>query len=177
MRTSQIRFIQQQGFPGIAFPESFYTALMFQPRIIGGWIVAGIAVHNPWVFVALSGVLWWSTLVPAANPFDAVYNRVIADPNGLARVGVAPAPRRFAQMMAGTFALVIAGAIFTNATITARVLEGVAAAASASVVFRDFCMPAYLYHLVQRARQRSEAVTVRPASQQRTGSAQPRRCA
>lgn len=35
MRDSQVRCIRQQGFPGTQCPVSFYSALLFQPRLIG----------------------------------------------------------------------------------------------------------------------------------------------
>ena len=44
-----------------------YSALMFQPRIIGGLVALGIVLQTPWLFLALSAVLWWSALVPTLN--------------------------------------------------------------------------------------------------------------
>jgi Domain of unknown function (DUF4395) len=67
----------------------------------------------------LSAVLWWNAIVPTHNLFDAIYNHTVAEPRGLPRLGAAPAPRRFAQGMAGTFALAIAVALMLGATTAA----------------------------------------------------------
>src|SRR5262245_22558854 len=115
MRASQVRFIRQQGFAGDSFPDSFYTALMLQPRIVGCAAVAGIVLQSVWLFLMLSAALLWSALVPAWSPFDAIYNRVIAARRGLPPLGPAFAPRRFAAAEAGTVALAIAAALAAGA--------------------------------------------------------------
>ena len=150
MRESQIRFIRQQGFSGEQFPDSFYTALMLQPRIVGCLAAAGVLLQSAWLFLALSAVLWWSALVPARNPFDAIYNHVVAPRRGLAPLDTAPKPRRFAAGEAGTVALAIGMALFAGATITAWIIEGVFIGGVISVVFADFCLGAYTYHLLRR---------------------------
>ena len=122
---------------------------MFQPRIIGCLVVVGVLSQSPWLFVALSAVLWWSTIVSTHNPCDAIYNHVVAYPRGLSPLGVAPAPRRFAQGMAATFALAIGAALLVGAGVTARVLEALLVGAVMAVVFRDFCGPANLYHVLR----------------------------
>ena len=151
MRQSQIRFIRQQGFSGEAFPDSLYNALMLQPRIVGCLAVAGILLQSAWLFVTVAAVLWWSALVPTRNPFDAIYNHVVAYRRGLPPLGKAPTPRRFAAGESGTVALAIGVALLAGAAITAWIIEGVFMAGIASAVFADFCVPAYTYHLLRRA--------------------------
>ena len=97
---------------------------MLQPKIIGGVVALGIVLQSPRLFLALSAVLWWSTLVPTRSIFDAIYNYAVAYPRNLPPLGIAPAPRRFAQGMAGAVALAIGGALLLGATITAWLLEG-----------------------------------------------------
>jgi hypothetical protein len=150
MRESQIRFIRQQGFSGETFPDGFYTALMLQPRIVGCLAAIGVLLQSAWLFLALSAVLWWSALVPARNPFDAIYNHVVAYRRGLPRLGTAPTPRRFAAGESGTVALAIGVALLAGATITAWIIEGVFIGGVTSAVFADFCVPAYTYHLLRR---------------------------
>jgi hypothetical protein len=87
-----------------------YSALMFQPRIIGALVVLGIVYQSSWLFLVLSAVLLWNALVPTHNLFDAIYNHAVADPRGLPRLSAAPAPRRFAQSMARTLAVAIGAA-------------------------------------------------------------------
>ena len=82
MCKSQLRFIRQQGFSNPNSDSHLYAALMLQPGIIGGLILAGILLQSPGLFLALSAVLWWSTFVPTRNPFDAIYNYVVAYPRG-----------------------------------------------------------------------------------------------
>jgi hypothetical protein len=150
MRESQIRFIRQQGFSGEKFSDSFYTALMLQPRIVGCLAAVGVLLQSAGLFLALSAVLWWSALVPTRNPFDAIYNHVVAYRRGLPRLGTAANPRRFAAAEAGTVALAVGVALVAGATITAWIIEGVLIGGVIASVFADFCLGAYTYHLLRR---------------------------
>jgi len=151
MRDSQLRFIRQQGVTTPNPDRHLYEALMFQPRIIAGVVLAGILLQRPWVFLMLSAVLWWGALVPSRNLFDAVYNLLVALPRGLPRIEVALPPRRFAQGMAGTFTLVIGAALIVQAIFAAWILEALLAAGVGLTVFGDFCGPAHLYTTLRRA--------------------------
>jgi len=150
MRASQIRFIHQMGFPGTPFSESFYSALMFQPRVVGGLVAVGILLQSAWLFAALSAMLVWSASLPSRNVFDALYKQLIARPRGRPPLPIAPAPRRFAQGMAGTVSLVIGVALFTGAARTAWLFEGMLAVAVIAVVFKDSCAGADVYYLLRR---------------------------
>ena len=149
-RDSQIRFIRQLGFPGTQFPDSFYSALMFQPRAVGCVVTPGVLLQSAWPFLALSAVLWWSTLFPSFNLFDAIYNSVVAHPRGLRPLGIAPAPRRFAQGLAGTVAMVIGVALLMGVTTVAWIFQGLFVIASMVVIFRDNCAGAELSSVLQR---------------------------
>jgi hypothetical protein len=149
MRESRIQFIRLQGFEA-PMTDDFYSALMLQPRVIGAIVALGIVVQSPFLFLVLSGVLLWSALVPARNPFDAIYNHAVARPRALPPLGAAPAPRRFAMAMAGTVALTIGVALLAGAVIAAWVFEGLFAIALVQVIFGDVCGGANLYHLLQR---------------------------
>ena len=151
MRDSRVRFIRMQGFTTPQVDEELYSALMLQPRIVGATVALGLVVQSPWLFLALSAALLWSALVPLRNPFDAIYNRAVAGPRGLAPLGTAPAPRRFAMGMAGTVALTIGIALLAGAAITAWVFEGLFAVAALQVVFGDICGAANLFHMLQRS--------------------------
>jgi uncharacterized protein DUF4395 len=145
MRDSQVRFIRQQGISTPDPDRHLYEALMLQPRIIGGLTVVGVLLQNPWLFLTLSAVLWWGTFVPTRNLFDAIYNHLVALRRGLPRLGVALPPRRFAQGMAATVALVIGAALLRQMIAIAWIAEGVFAAGVMAAVFRDFCGAAQLY--------------------------------
>jgi hypothetical protein len=147
MRQSRLGFIHQQGFSPTHGRYAPYEAMMFQPRAVLVLLVLGTLIQNPWWFVTLSAVLWWCALVPAYNIFDAIY-RVVADRQGLARIGPAPAPRRFAQGLAATIAIVIAAALFSGAEKTAWLFETLLIAAALSVVVLRFCVGSYVYHLL-----------------------------
>src|SRR3954447_15065253 len=103
MATRQINFIRQQGFetPAAETCSVRYRALLFQPRVVGVIMLAGVILRWPVLFLALSAALWWSALLPARSPFDAAYNRLVAARKGLPRLAPAPGPRRFAQGLAG----------------------------------------------------------------------------
>ena len=150
MRKSNLEFICEQGFPATDADDRLYSALMLQPKIIGGVVALGIVLQSPPLFLALSAVLWWSTLVPTHSIFDAIYNYAVAYPRNLPPLGVAPAPRRFAQGMAAAVALAIGEALLLGATITAWLLEGLFVVAVMRAVFGNSCFGAYAYHVLRR---------------------------
>lgn len=150
MRDSQIKFIRSLGIDGAQFPDTLYSALMFQPRMVGIAVALGVLLQSPWLFVALSAALWCGTVFPSLNPFDAVYNQLVARRRGLPPLAVAPAPRRFAQGMAGSVAMVIGVALFTQTAIVAWIFQGLFVVASMGVAFRDSCAGADVYHLLKR---------------------------
>jgi hypothetical protein len=151
MHDPERNFILQQGLeepvPRDTHPR--FSALLFQPRLIGLAVLAGILFQSPVIFLALSVVLWWSALLPGLSPFDALYNMAFGSSHGNVRLGPAPAPRRFAQGMAGTFALAIGAMLRLEWFITAYVLEGFLGAAIVALVFGRFCLGSYIYHLLR----------------------------
>jgi hypothetical protein len=150
MRKSQDFFVWQQGFDVPNANPHLYAALMLQPRLIGVLVIVGSIVDSHELYLLLAAILAWGTLVPTHNAFDALYNRLIASPRGLPRLESAPAPRRFAQGVAALLAFAIGVAFLAEATITARLLEGVFLIGVASAVVRRFCLPAHLYHVLRR---------------------------
>ncbi len=144
-------FMKQQGFPDEAAPtcDMHFAGLNFQPRIVGPLVVVGIILGSPIFFLVLSGVLWWNVFVPARNPFELVYNRLIAVPRGKRRLVPAPGPRRFAQGMAAAMMLIVAFALLQGWVITAWVFEGLLVVAFSLLLFGRFCLGAYIYHLLR----------------------------
>jgi hypothetical protein len=102
--------------------------------------------------------LWCGTVFPSLNPFDALYNYAVARRRGLPPLEHAPAPRRFAQGMAGSVAMLIGVALLTHTTIVAWIFESLFVVASMAVVFRDSCAGADLYHLLRRSRERPHTI-------------------
>jgi hypothetical protein len=150
MRNSKIQFIRSLGVLDPHPDDYLYSALMLQPRIVGGLTVIGVLLQTPWVFLALSAALLWSASFPTRSLFDAIYNSVVARPRGLAPLGAAPAPRRFAGGLAGMLTLAIGVALVTEVRSTASLLETVMTAASAAVVFGRSCAGAELYYVLRR---------------------------
>src|SRR4051794_17042206 len=145
--TAEINFVRQQGFrdasPAVCGYR--YPALMWQPRLIGSLVVLGVVLESwPW-FVALAALLLWSAALPRLSPFDALYNCVLAQP--VAQLGPAPAPRRFAQAMAGAWMLAIALCLGFSWSVAAAALEGLLVAALAAFFFGRSCMASYLFPL------------------------------
>ena len=142
-------FILQQGFenPALGSCSTEYSALHFQPRVVLIWLVAGIVFQLPWIFVALCAVLWWSATFPHLNPFDALYNRAWGSRPGAFHVTPAPAPRRTAQAMAGSFALACALLIWFGVPVAAYVVEAIFLAAVVALVLGSFCLGSFVYHL------------------------------
>lgn len=147
--TRKQNFILQQGFPesSPAGCPLQYSALQFQPRIIFVWLLAGILLQSPLLFAGLSAVLWWSALLPKLNPFELLFNRMLANQPGKFPIGPAPAPRRTAQAMAGTFALACAAFIYLNFMIAAYVVEAIFMTAVLFVTFVGFCFGSFVYHV------------------------------
>jgi hypothetical protein len=149
--SAKLNFIEQQGLIRTSGPDSElqYTALMFQPRLVGGFVLAALIFQSWVLFLILSIVLWWNVSVPALNPFDAVYNRFIAGPKGLQPLTPAPGPRRFAQGMAATFMLWIGLFLFFKLQILAWIFESLLVVALSSLIFGKFCLGSYVYHLIK----------------------------
>jgi hypothetical protein len=125
--TAKVNFVRQQGFRDASSATGVYQypALMWQPRPIGILVLVGLVVQAWPYFLALSSLLWWNVALPHLNPFDALYNYLVAKPKGLPRLGPAPSPRRFAQGMAGTFMLAIGLTLFSGWHTFAWALEAV----------------------------------------------------
>jgi hypothetical protein len=151
MHDPERNFILQQGLeepvPRDTHPR--FEALLFQPRLIGLTVLVGVALQSPAVVLVLGAVLWWNALLPRLNPFDALYNLTLGARPGAIHLGLAPAPRRFAQGMAGTFALTIGAMLQLEWFIEAYVLEGFLAVAIVALIFGRFCLGSYIYHLLR----------------------------
>jgi Domain of unknown function (DUF4395) len=147
----QRNFILQQGLPAPS-PASCplqYSALLFQPRVVAIVVLLGVILQEPSIFLALGGILWWSALVPRLNPFDALYNRLRSRRPGAVTLSPAPGPRRFAQGLAGTFALAIGISLLSGWRVTAIVLQCFLIAAVAALAFGGFCLGSFVFHLVR----------------------------
>src|SRR3954471_18415407 len=133
-RQSEIEFVRQQGVSVARLDHQLYVALMFQPRTIACLILVGVVLQSAWLFLAMSAALWWGTMFPARSLFDAAYDRLLAHPRGLPPIPNAPAPRRFAQAMAGSAALVIGTALISGEPLIAWIFEGLFAIGATSAV-------------------------------------------
>jgi Domain of unknown function (DUF4395) len=144
-------FMRQQGFGDEpdALCNMHFSGLYFQPRIVGSLVVVAIVLGSPWLFLALSAVLWWNVLLPKWNPFEAIYNRFLAAPRGWKTLSPAPPARRFAQGMAAVFMLGAALALLGGWMMTAWVLEAFVVVAFSSLLFGKFCLGAYIYHVLR----------------------------
>jgi hypothetical protein len=148
---SRRNFILQQGLdtPAQESCTLRFSALMFQPRLVGSIILLAVILQSPAVFLVLSGILWWNVLLPRLNPFDMVYNRTLANRAGAVRLVPAPPPRRFAQGMAGSFALAIGVLLLLQRATAALVLQVLLLSALAALIFGRFCLGSFLYHLLR----------------------------
>jgi uncharacterized protein DUF4395 len=140
-------FILQQGLcePAAATCSLQYSALLFQPRLVGITIVVAVLLQSPIVFFALAAVLWFSALAPRLNPFDALYNAMGA---GIT-LTPAPPPRRFAQFLAGSFAFAIGMSLVLDRHTIALMLEVFFITAVAALLFFGFCLGSFIFHLLR----------------------------
>src|SRR5262245_13747861 len=150
MSDVQLNFVKQQGFEDASARtcDVRYPALMFQPRVIGVIVLAGLYLQAPWLFLGLSAVLWWNVAVPALNPFDRLYDALVGARRGLPPVPPAPAPRRFAQGMAATFTLAIAASLLSGWTTLAWILDAMLLVAVGALVFGNFCLGSVVYYFL-----------------------------
>jgi len=144
-------FILQQGLqePSPEISPAQYSALQFQPRVVGALLLVGVVLQSAAVFLVLSALLWWSALLPRWNPFDAVYNRTFGARPGVVSLKPALAPRRFAAGMAGTFAVVIGVSLLLGWRAVAYVVEAVFVAAVGALIFGGFCLGSFVFHLLR----------------------------
>jgi hypothetical protein len=150
MSEAHFNFIKQQGFEK-ASPRTCdlqYPALMFQPRVIGVLTLAGVLLQSSTLFLILSAVLWWSTLLPRLNPFERLYNGLVAGRKGLPALTVAPGPRRFSQGMAATFMMLIGVSLLAGWRTLAWVFEAFLLVALSALIFGSFCLGSYVFHLL-----------------------------
>jgi hypothetical protein len=96
----------------------------------------------------LSAVLLWSALVPALNPFDRLYNALVAARKDVPGLTAAPAPRRFAQGLGATFMLLIGLFLREGLDTLASVLEAFVLVAIGLVVVGRFCLGSFVFHLL-----------------------------
>src|SRR5689334_5717550 len=90
-RNTKRNFILQLGVTPPDDPESeamLYSALQFQPRVVGGLTLAAAALQSPEIFFLLGAALLWSAVAPRWNPFNGVYNSTL----GKRRVALLPSP-------------------------------------------------------------------------------------
>lgn len=140
-------FLQQQGFEG-ADPgacSAKYGPLQFQPRVVGVWFLVSAMSQWSFLFFLLSLALVVSATFPQWNPFEMIYNRTLARRPGGTPLGLAPAPRRFAQAVAGGLTLLIALCLWARRPLWAYMLEFVMAGALIALIFTGFCFGAILY--------------------------------
>jgi len=150
MADSKRHFVQQQGFEQAeaAGCAARFPALMFQPRVVGVVVVLALLLQSAPLFLMLAALLWWNVLLPELNPFDRLYNRLLAVPRERPLLGPAPPPRRFAQGMAGSFMLGIGVCLLAGWPVAAWTLQGLLVAALSALIFGRFCLGSYLYYLL-----------------------------
>ena len=150
-RSAVVNFMKQQGFT----PEPpdraalRFRGLQLQPTIVGSMMLVGILAQSPAIFLLFSALLWLNVLLPAANPFENLYNRFVARPRARPLLTKAPGPRRFAQGMAATFMLVAGLTRLQGWTAASYAFQGLIAVAFAALLFGRFCLGAYIYHLLK----------------------------
>lgn len=149
MLPSQSDFVRQQGYDA-THPPALFSALMFQPRVVGVLLLAGMATHSARLFLALGVALLWAAVLPEQNPFNWAYDLAVARPRRLPRIGPAPPPRRFAMGLAGAMALGISASIVANVPLAEWTLEGLLLLAVLAIVIARFCFGSFVFGLLVR---------------------------
>jgi hypothetical protein len=146
-----LNFMRQQGFPEEPADacNMHFEGLYFQPRIMFSLVLVATLAQSGPMFLVLAAMLWWNTLVPRLNPFEVVYNRLVAPRRGTAPLAPAPAPRRFAQGMAAAFQTAAGVLLIVGQPIVAGVFEAGLVAAFSMLLFGKFCLGAYIFHVLR----------------------------
>lgn len=147
MPDTRVNFVHQQGFrdaPVRACPFR-YPALMFQPRIGLGLVVLGVLLQSAGYWASVGLVLVWSAVLPRWNPFDAIWNTFVAGEKGRHRLPPAPAPRRFAQGLAGGLMLSVGASLHLGWSTAAWAIQGFLVLAVSALVFGRFCIGSWLF--------------------------------
>jgi len=144
-------FMRQQGFPDEPADacQMHFEGLYFQPRIVFPLVLVAIVLQSAWLFLVLSAVLWWNVAVPRLNPFEQVYNRLVAPRRGRGLLRPAPGPRRFAQAMAAVFTLGAGLGLMAGWSVLSWVLQAFLVVAFSMLLFGRFCAGAYVFHLLR----------------------------
>ena len=148
--SAELNFVRQQGF--LSAPADVatcqYPSLMWQPRVVGILVLAGILFQSALLFAILGAVLVWGVVLPRRNVFDALYNRLVAGPRDRPRLDPAPAPRRFAQGLAATFLLGAAISLTMGWAVAAWTLQAFVVVALAALILGRFCLGSYVFLLL-----------------------------
>ncbi|MFN8094889.1 MAG: DUF4395 family protein [Vicinamibacteria bacterium] len=150
-------FMRQQGFAeeppdacDMRFEGLYYQPRRVFPTILVATVLQLVSVrYSAALFFLVSALLWWNTLVPALNPFEAAYNRLVARPRGLAVLTAAPGPRRFAQGLAAALTLGAGAALLAGLHGLAWAVQAMLVVAFSLLLFGKFCLGAYVYHLIR----------------------------
>ena len=144
-------FILQQGLPepGPGSCTVLAGALLFQPRLIGVIVVVLTVLQSAHGFLGLAFALWYNALLPAENPFDAVYRALQQGKPDAAVLPSAAPPRRFAQALAGTMAAFIGVAIVRGWWTAAYAVEAILLVAIAALSLGRFCLGSFLYYILR----------------------------
>jgi len=144
-------FVIQQGLepptPEACRPLS--AALRFQPRLVAPLILLATIMQSAELFLGLAGLQWWSALLPALNPFDALYRASFGRRVGAPSLPQAKAPRRFSMAVAGTFGLLTALAVAQGWRIAAYSLEAFFLLAVTAVAWGKLCFGSFFYYLLR----------------------------
>jgi hypothetical protein len=150
LQNKEKNFLLQQGFleAGLGCTPR-YGALQFQPRVVGGVFLVGLITQSGWLFLALSVALWLGVIKPEKNLFEALYRKTLGKRPGAEAIPPAPAPRRFAQGMAGMFTLLIGLCLVLGRPVWAWLLEAMMAVALLLLVSAGFCLGSVVYWAVK----------------------------
>jgi hypothetical protein len=111
-------------------------------------VVAATVTRSSGAFLALAGVLGWSALRPALNPFDALVRLLSRDPT-VPSVPEAPPPRRFAQVLGGGVAALVGLALREGWHGVAYGAETFLFLGASATAFGRLCFGAFLYFLLR----------------------------
>jgi hypothetical protein len=144
-------FVRQNGFADAdaATCAHQFPALMFQPRTIAAVVAIGIVTQAWQPFAMLSAILCWNVALPRLNPFDAFFNRFVAQPKGRPPLPPAIGPRLFAQSIAATTTGGAAVSLYFDLTSLAFLFQAGVVMALTMLLVGRLCLGSYFFHLLK----------------------------
>ncbi len=165
------RRMEMQGFTGLddATIRQLDPWIRLAPALCMVWAAAGTALGSAPMIAALVPFAV-AGAIGTRHPFDLIYERGFRPRLGTPSIPRYGAPRRFACIVATAWLIATAAAFHAGAMTVGYVLGASLATAAAVPTFSGFCIPSWIYGLVQRRGSAHRAAAPEPTPRASRGA-------